>query len=159
MCSYDLFEDGTLAFLSIIALGHALDTTKRLYKSHSHISAHAASLTTLATEELASLRHSNGQRVVQQHRAFRGASVAEAPGPIIGFTLLDLSGNPVGHVHLERMATINGFQLRTGGLCNTGVLSSAVGITDVDLKDGYSKGRVCWDDGAVSFASRGKWRC
>jgi molybdenum cofactor sulfurtransferase len=87
--------------------------------------------------------------VVQQHRAFSGSKYLEEPGPIIGFSLLGPSSEFIGHVHLEQLATVNGFQIRTGGLCNTGVLTSAFDLSDQDLMDEYNSGRTCWDDGIL----------
>ncbi|ORY80683.1 pyridoxal phosphate-dependent transferase, partial [Leucosporidium creatinivorum] len=139
---HERLEAGTLPFLDIISLGHALDTHLRLYHSHSLVSAHTSSLSRLASHQLSLLRHANGTPVVQQHRFLS----LEAPGSTIGFSLLDSAGLHVGHVHLERLATINGFQLRTGGLCNTGAWTSAMGLTDEDLLKLHEKGRACWDD-------------
>ncbi|KAJ7139588.1 pyridoxal phosphate-dependent transferase [Mycena epipterygia] len=143
---HERFEDGTLPFLSIVALGHAMDAHRRLYKSHRHVSKHVSALLRFATHELSLIQHANGRPVVRQHRAFGGAPYLEEPGPIIGFSLLGPSSEFIGHVHLEQLATVNGFQIRTGGLCNTGVLASALDISDQDLMDEYTRGRSCWDD-------------
>jgi molybdenum cofactor sulfurtransferase len=142
---HDRLEAGTLPFLDIISLGHALDAHQRLYHSHSLVSKHSSSLSRLASHQLSLLRHANGTPVVLQHRFLS----LEAPGSTIGFSLLDSAGLHVGHVHLERLATINGFQLRTGGLCNTGAWTSAMGFSDEDLVRLHEKGRACWDDGEV----------
>jgi molybdenum cofactor sulfurtransferase len=146
---HERFEDGTLPFLNIIALGHALDTHRRLYRSHRHVSKHVSALLRFATRELSLIHHANGRPVVQQHRAFSGSKYLEEPGPIIGFSLLGPSSEFIGHVHLEQLATVNGFQIRTGGLCNTGVLTSAFDLSDQDLMDEYNSGRTCWDDGIL----------
>ncbi|KAJ7356811.1 molybdenum cofactor sulfurase [Mycena albidolilacea] len=143
---HERFEDGTLPFLNIIALGQALDTHRRLYKSHRHVSRHVSALLRFATRELSLIRHANGRPVVQQHRAFGVSKYLEEPGPTIGFSVLSPSSEFIGHVHLEQLATVNGFQIRAGGLCNTGVLASAFNISDQDLMDEYNRGRSCWDD-------------
>ncbi|KAJ7748528.1 molybdenum cofactor sulfurase [Mycena maculata] len=143
---HERFEDGSLPFLSIIALRHALDTHRRLYKSHRHVSEHVSTLRRFAARELSLLQHANGTPVVKQHHAFGTVKYLQDPGPIIGFSLVDPSSEFIGHVHLEQLATINGFQIRTGGLCNTGVLCGALDISDQDLLDEYSRGRSCWDD-------------
>ncbi|KAJ7226007.1 molybdenum cofactor sulfurase [Mycena pura] len=143
---HERFEDGTLPFLDIISLGQALLTHRRLYKSHRHVSMHVSALLRFATRELASIRHANGRPVVKQHRAFNGFKSLEEPGPIIGFSLLGPSSEYIGHVHLEELATVSGFHIRTGGLCNTGVLASIFNINDEDLMNEYARGRSCWDD-------------
>lgn len=146
---HERFEDGTLPFLNIIALGHALDTHRRLYKSQSHVSKHVTALRRFATHELSLLKHANGRPVFLQHHAFGASKFLEGPGPIIGFSLLGPSTDPefIGHVHLDQLATINGFHIRTGGLCNTGVLASSLNLSDQDLVAEYARGRACWDDG------------
>ncbi|KAJ7151530.1 molybdenum cofactor sulfurase [Mycena filopes] len=151
---HERFEDGTLPFLNIIALLHALDTHRRLYKSHRRVATHVTALRRFATREVALIRHGNGRPVVRQHRAFDGAHYLEEPGPIIGFSLLDPSSEYIGHVHLETLATVNGFQIRTGGLCNTGVLASVFDITDQNLMDEYARGRSCWDDEEFTSATK-----
>ncbi|KAJ6519329.1 molybdenum cofactor sulfurase [Mycena sanguinolenta] len=143
---HERFEDGTLPFLNIIALDHALDTHKRLYKSHRHVSKHVSALLRFATRELSLIQHVNGCPVVQQHRAFDGSEYLEEPGPTIGFSLLDPLSEFIGHIYLEQLATVNGFHIRTGGLCNTGVLASVFDISDQDLLDEFHRGRSCWDD-------------
>ncbi|KAJ7655303.1 molybdenum cofactor sulfurase [Mycena polygramma] len=149
---HERFEDGTLPFLSIVALGHALDTHRGLYKSHRHVSAHVSALLRFATRELSLIHHANGRPVVRQHQSFGASKYLEDPGPIIGFSLLDPSSEYIGHVHLEQLATVNGLQIRTGGLCNTGVLASTFDMSDQDLMDEYDRGRSCWDDEEFSGA-------
>ncbi|KAF7340084.1 Molybdenum cofactor sulfurase [Mycena venus] len=149
---HERFEDGTLPFLNIIALGHALDTHRRLYQSHRHVSKHVSALLRFTTRELSLIHHANGRPVVRLHRAFGNSEYLEEPGPTIGFSLFGPSSEFVGHVHLEQLATINGFQIRTGGLCNTGALASAFDISDQDLMYEYNRGRSCWDDEEFSGA-------
>ncbi|KAJ7102423.1 molybdenum cofactor sulfurase [Mycena belliarum] len=151
---HERFEDGTVPFLGIIALGIAMDSHRRLYKSQRHVSAHVSALLRFVTHELSLIKHHNGRPVVKQHCAFGSAAYVVEPGPIIGFSLLGPSSEFVGHVHLEQLANLNGFQIRTGGLCNTGVLSSALHLSDQDLMDEYARGRSCWDD--KEFAGVGK---
>ncbi|KAK7064665.1 molybdenum cofactor sulfurase [Favolaschia claudopus] len=143
---HERFEDGTLPFLDIIALDQALDVHQHLYQSQQHVSRHVSALTRFATRELSLLRHANGCPVVQQHRAFSGSEYLEEPGPTIGFSLLGPSSEFIGHVHLEQLAAINGFQMRTGGLCNTGILTSTFDISDEEWMSEYNRGRSCWDD-------------
>ena len=80
---------------------------------------------------------------MKQHRTL----CLERPGAIVGFSLLTAKGAYIGHVHFVRLATINGIQLRTGGLCNTGAWTKAIGLDDEDLMALREKGRACWDDG------------
>ncbi|KAJ7071388.1 molybdenum cofactor sulfurase [Mycena amicta] len=153
---HERFEDGTLPFLNIIALNCALETYRKLFKSHNHISRHVSALLQFATREMASIRHANGRPVIRQHRAFGSLGNLEEPGGIIGFSVLDPASEYVGHVTVEQLATVNGFHIRTGGLCNTGVvLASAFNISDEEILDEYDRGRSCWDDEEFGGAEKG----
>jgi molybdenum cofactor sulfurtransferase len=145
------FEHGTLPFLDIIALDHALDAHRRLFGSLDSVSRRLASLTRSAVDAMSDLRHANGRPVCLIHRTGRGRySPAKDDmdyyGPTIAFTLLRSSGDLVGHVELDELAAINNVHIRTGDLCNTGVFSRALGLTDSDIQANYARGRVCWDD-------------
>lgn len=58
----------------------------------------------------------------------------------------------MGHVQFDRLATINGFQIRTGGLCNVGVVARVMGLSDGEILEGYETGRACWDEGELAQA-------
>ncbi|KAM0756508.1 hypothetical protein T439DRAFT_321216 [Meredithblackwellia eburnea MCA 4105] len=150
---HEALEDGTLPFLSIIGLNEALTTYKSLYSSLSAISSHTSALISFAREQLLSLQHGNGAPVVTIHSAFRNLNVTDY-GSAIAFTVSDPSGKPVGHVDLDRLATINSFQLRTGGLCNTGVMRQVGELEDTELLESYHQGRRCWDDEEFFDADR-----
>ncbi|GAA5928013.1 hypothetical protein JCM1841_001820 [Sporobolomyces salmonicolor] len=117
-----------------------------------------------------------GTKALVQHRAFEPLTsepaaeaednlppdlqvIPEPPGPTLGFSLLspppfragdvqarDFRQTHVGHVHLSRLAAVNGISLRTGGLCNTGVWTRAFGVEDEELRALELAGRACWDD-------------
>lgn len=145
-------EHGTLPFLSIIALNHAMDAHNRIYGSHVNVSKHAAAVAAYARRVLDSLIHANGQPLVQRHLSHSSppsnssSDTKESDqGPIISFTLRTPSAKVVGHKHLENLATLAGFQIRTGGLCNTGVLARVAGLSDWELEELFVAGRVCGD--------------
>lgn len=170
-------EHGTLPFLSIIALGHAMDAHNRTYGTHDNVSKHTAAVTAHAHRALDSLIHANGQPLVHRYQSHSFPPSDGSPdmkesvhGPIISFTLYTPSAKAIGHKHLENLATIAGFQIRTGGLCNTGVLARVAGLSDWELEELYVAGRVCGDgrecDLSLFFLSvltyhpihRGIWR-
>lgn len=151
--SHTELEHGTLPFLEIISLKHAMDAHASLYTSQAAVSAHAQAVRAFASAQLLSLRHANGQPVVTQHTSPSCTSLhLERPGPVIGFSLLNAQGDYIGHTQLEKLAVLQGFQIRTGGMCNTGAWTSAVGVTNEDLGRLRDQGRACWDDG-TSFLS------
>lgn len=130
-----------------------MSTHTRLYGSLLNVSKHTLFVAGLARAELSSLQHANGQHLVRQYYTSSGLSFLEDAGPIIAFSLLDPNGRLVGHKHLENLATIAGFQIRTGGLCNTGVLARVSGLDDDELQELYEGGRVCGDDRVFCFIS------
>jgi molybdenum cofactor sulfurtransferase len=124
-----------------------MNTHARLYGSLANVSKHAGFVAGLAREQLSMVHHANGQPLVRQHSILpSGLSFLQDAGPTIGFSLLDPHGALIGHKHLENLATVAGFQIRTGGLCNTGVLARVSGLDDDELKELYEGGRVCGDD-------------
>jgi molybdenum cofactor sulfurtransferase len=142
------FEHGTLPYLDIIALDHAFDAHARIFGSLDSVSRRVTALTKMAVDAMTSLRHANGRPVCIVHEALgtkSGGGRVDDYGPTIAFTLLRQSGELVGHVELSELAAINNVHIRTGGLCNTGVLSAVVGLSDKDIRANYVRGRVCWD--------------
>ncbi|BGP37399.1 hypothetical protein JCM10450v2_001309 [Rhodotorula kratochvilovae] len=93
------------------------------------------------------------------------AIVLESPGPIIGFSLLlppslsahageaaadepaDFRRTQVGHQHLARLALLEGIALRSGGMCNAGAWTRAVGMGEDERRrlEELGAGR-CWDE-------------
>jgi hypothetical protein len=66
-------------------------------------------------------------------------------------TLFELDGSLIGHNHIERLTTIAGIQLRTGGMYDTGVSAHVSGLEDDELRELYQGGRVCGDQGTFLF--------
>lgn len=129
-----------------------MNTHYRLFGSRSNVSEHStAFIASFARDELSSLCHANGQPLVRLHQSFNiplsSSFLLEDPGPIIGLTLFEPNSSPIGHNHVERLTAIAGIQLRTGGMCNTGVLARVSGLEDEELKELCEGGRVCGDRG------------
>ena len=140
--------------MDIIALDHAFTCHFKLFRSFESISLHTQALTRYAEIGLRQLSHFNDQLVCKIHDSFDDSMYIDPiRGPIIGFTVFTSQGNPVGHVEFERLAALHGFALRTGGLCNTGVLATTFDLDDNTLQSEYQRGRVCWDD--EEFVSSG----
>jgi molybdenum cofactor sulfurtransferase len=128
-----------------------MNTHYHLFGSHSNVSKHASFVAGFARRQLSTLFHANGQPLVRLHQSFdipqNSSFLLENPGPVIGLTLFEPNGCPIGHNHVERLTTIAGIQLRTGGMRNTGVLARLSGLEDEELKELYEGGRVCGDRG------------
>ncbi|KAK4046850.1 hypothetical protein OIV83_005746 [Microbotryomycetes sp. JL201] len=140
---HDRFEAGTVPYLDIVALSHALDHHHKTFGSQYRVAKHASRLAECARAQLTALRHWNGVPAVVIHP---GVGFCSERGPTVAMSIKNTSNEPIGHVDIDKLATLNGIHLRTGGLCNTGAWSTAVGINDDDLVELKSRGRSCWDD-------------
>ncbi|KAG6841818.1 hypothetical protein C0991_006702 [Blastosporella zonata] len=162
---HDRFENGTIPYLSIVALGCAIDAHQRLFNpripstsfdpslSLHAVRNHTHHLANLMRNALASLKHWNGSPLVRIYKG-EGSGLWEDDGPTLAFTLYTPSSTPqgsrpIGHIHLLNLATLANIQLRTGGMCNTGVLARVSGLSDLELEELWKEGRVCGD--AVEF--------
>lgn len=110
-------EDGTVAFLDIIALQNGFDALDKL--GMIPIQKHTFSLGKYTADGLQKLRHHDGSPAVELYcdTDFRSADVQ---GPIIAFNLRRADGSWVGFAEVERLASLRGVHLRTGCFCNAG---------------------------------------
>jgi molybdenum cofactor sulfurtransferase len=143
---HERLEDGTLPFHSIIALDAALDTHERLFGSMANISAHTGFLAKEVHDRLSSLAHFNERKVCQIYQS-RGSAYDNfnAQGPIIAFNLCNSRGEWVPKTEVEKLATVQNVQIRTGSVCNPGGTASSLGWTGAELRHHYSAGLRCGD--------------
>ncbi|KAH0560402.1 molybdenum cofactor sulfurase 3 [Cotesia glomerata] len=137
---HDRFEDGTLSFLSIIALQHGLDTLSKLPMDQ--ISSHVFSLARYLHHYLQSLHHSNGNPVVQLY----SDSDYEDPhqqGGIIALNFLKPTGEYVGYMEVLHMASLFKIHLRTGCFCNPGACQRHLKLSTQDIISNYDAGYTC----------------
>ncbi|CAG2059987.1 unnamed protein product, partial [Timema podura] len=95
----DRFEDGTLPFLSILALRHGFDTLKQLCGSIEDIAMHTFSLAQSLFLNLISLHHSNGAPAVVLYTDTDYQNI-DTQGGIVNFNLLRANGEYVGFVEV-----------------------------------------------------------
>ncbi|KAJ5550412.1 hypothetical protein N7461_005110 [Penicillium sp. DV-2018c] len=143
---HELLEDGTLPFHNIIALDAALDTHERLFGSMANISAHTAFLAKETYDRLSSLAHFNDRKVCQIYES-SGSTYgnSDTQGPIIAFNLCNSRGEWVPKTEVEKLATVQNVQIRTGSVCNPGGTASSLGWTGAELRRHYSAGLRCGD--------------
>lgn len=144
---HDALEDGTLPFHNIIALKHAMEVHKRIYQSPSQTSAWAAHLSHHAYAELTRLMHWNGMPVAivrKDTRAQYGQSTTQ--GPIISFNVQCHRGKIIGNSRFETLAVACGIQLRTGGVCNPGGVSTTLELDAWEMKRNFLQGMRCGGD-------------
>lgn len=143
---HERLEDGTLPFHSIIALDAAMNTHERLYGSMSNIASHTGFLAKQLHDRLSSLTHFNEAKVCQIYQSNPSAyGNPQIQGPIIAFNLCNSHGEWVPKTEVEKLATVQNIQMRTGSLCNPGGTASSLGWTGPELRRHYSTGLRCGD--------------
>ncbi|KAL2841264.1 pyridoxal phosphate-dependent transferase [Aspergillus pseudoustus] len=147
---HERLEDGTLPFHSIIALGSAFETHRRLYGSMENVSSHARFLAKQLYQRMTRLRHYNGTRVCELYVSRTSDySDPSTQGPIVAFNLRSSRGMWVGKSEVERLASIKNIQLRSGTLCNPGGTAMSLGWTGADMLRHFSSGMRCGDDNDI----------
>jgi molybdenum cofactor sulfurtransferase len=116
------YEDGTIDYLSIPAVGYGLDHLASIGLERIHDRVHA--LTAWLLESMAALRHANGKPLFHIH----GPSSPEARGGTIAFNLLDPDGHSFDIRRVEELAGEARISLRTGCFCNPGAGEATYGI-------------------------------
>ncbi|KAJ2807061.1 hypothetical protein H4R21_000625, partial [Coemansia helicoidea] len=136
-------EDGTVNYLGILALHHALDAHAKIYGSMEHVARHTQSVASYARTALRSLEHCNGRPMCE---LYGGSDGADGAGPAVAFNVRDQHGAYVGFVEVERLAVVAGISLRSGRFCNPGAAQGWLGLSAPDLERHASMGVTCGDD-------------
>lgn len=139
-------EDGTLPFHNILALHVAMDVHDRLFGSMAKIARHAFFLAQTTYHRMTRLRHGNGTRVCQIYSNSDKFEEPSTQGSVLSFNIYDSHGACVGGSEVEKLAIVQGIQLRTGGLCNPGGNAKYLGLSAEQLQHQYDSGIRC-DDG------------
>nr|ANM86859.1 molybdenum cofactor sulfurase [Stygiella incarcerata] len=137
------YEDGTPAFLHILALPYGLRLMKEL--GIDRIQRHVWSLTSYLAREIADLKHSNGKKVAEIYgkHSLHDSSVQ---GGIVNFNLLTPSGDYVGYYDVQVKSAEVGFNLRTGVVCNPGACFDYLKISNSEVAEYYATKETCSDD-------------
>jgi len=122
------FEDGTVDYLSIPAVKFGLDLLDSVTMSVIH--ERVRCLTAWLLDQLQSLRHANGRRVVRLY----GPITAEGRGGTVAFNLSHADGTLLDHRSVEVRASQHHIALRTGCFCNPGAGEVALGLSEDELK-------------------------
>ena len=88
-------EDGTVAFLDIVALKHGFNALDKLGHGMEQVSLHTFSLAKNTHQRLSELKHYNGRPlcILYHDNPFNDSTLQ---GPIINFNLLTPSGTIIG---------------------------------------------------------------
>ena len=127
------FEDGTVAFLDIMAISHGFDALDRV-GGPAVVSRHVAALAHYAYERMSDIRHSNGAPAVLVFGKHAAADWHTVQGGVLNFEVLDDRGSPRSYKEFEEAAVAAGLHLRTGSLCNPGACYACTGVEDAEVQ-------------------------
>jgi selenocysteine lyase/cysteine desulfurase len=128
------FEDGTLDYLNIPAVGIGLRHLQRV--GVDMIQTRVGCLASWLLEKLLELRHSNGRHMVRIY----GPATMAMRGGTIALNLYDPDGHLLDYRRVEELATTKRMSLRTGCFCNPGAGETAEGLTEADMVAGLDAG-------------------
>ncbi|KAK4887310.1 hypothetical protein RN001_003581 [Aquatica leii] len=141
---HEYFEDGTLSFLSVLAVKHGFDTLRRFSLSMHAISKHTFNLARYVYNNLKTLQHQNGLPVVILYHDNDFERIHDQGG-IVNFNLLRPNGEYVGYAEVLHIANLFNIHLRTGCFCNPGACQRHLNLTTEDVKHHFQSGHVCGD--------------
>lgn len=146
---HEALEDGTLPIHSILALDHAMNTHLRLFGTMHDVAAHTSYLTKNLRHRLRALRHGNGRPLCVVYSNKSGYDCKIGSGAVIAFNIQDEKGAWVSLSEFQKLASLKGFHLRTGGICNPGGVSAALDLEPWEIKKNYSQGFRCGNDNDI----------
>lgn len=133
------FEDGTLNFIGVPAVGLGLDLLDRLGMEciHQRVSA----LTHWLVDQLADLRHSSGRPLV---RIYGPVGPEGARGGTVAVNFHDADDHQV----IERRAAERRISIRGGCFCNPGAGEVALGLTSGEMSACFARStaRLAYDE-------------
>ncbi|GLH12513.1 Molybdenum cofactor sulfurase 1 [Gryllus bimaculatus] len=140
------FEDGTVSFLSIVALRHGFDTLQSLTGGMVNVALHTLFLSRYVHHSLLLMHHGNGNPAVVLYCDTDYEDFL-TQGNIVNFNLLRSNGEYIGFAEVLHMANLYGIHLRTGCFCNPGACQRHLNLTVNDLKGHYEVvGHICGDE-------------
>jgi selenocysteine lyase/cysteine desulfurase len=135
------FEDGTVDYLGIPAIGIGLDHISSVGIETIHT--RVMCLTGWLLQALAALRHSNGAPMVRLY----GPAGTDRRGATIAMNFFDPSGVLIDSVRVERRANVAGISLRSGCHCNPGVREVALGFSTAEMAAAFKdKDRLRYEE-------------
>ncbi|KAJ0178824.1 hypothetical protein K1T71_005599 [Dendrolimus kikuchii] len=148
---HERYEDGTLPFLSIIALKHCFEMMHRLVPKVVNgdimetLSYHTFYLAKDLYHNLLELKHNNGKKAVVLYMDSDFSDIKKQGG-VVTFNLLREDGSYIGYAEFQHMADLFNISVRTGCFCNSGSCQRHLMVTNKELKDMYKAGHKCGDE-------------
>ncbi|CAH0407300.1 unnamed protein product [Chilo suppressalis] len=148
---HERFEDGTLPFLSIIALKHCFDVLHQLIPKMVNndvmdtISYHTYNLAKDLYLQLDKLYHKNGNKAVVFYTDSEFNDISKQ-GAIVTFNLIRENGSYIGYSEFQHISDLFRISVRTGCFCNSGSCQRHLNTTNKEMKDMYKAGHKCGDE-------------
>ncbi|WVZ03488.1 hypothetical protein V8G54_024294 [Vigna mungo] len=130
----EMFEDGTVSFLSIVSIRHGFKILSSLT---------ASAISRLGIVDIIECGKEGEKEGAKVHDDWK---LQHEMGPIISFNLKRPDGSWYGYREVEKLASLSNIQLRTGCFCNPGACAKYLGLSHLDLISNTEAGHVCWDD-------------
>jgi selenocysteine lyase/cysteine desulfurase len=121
------FEDGTLNYLSIPAVGIGLRHLERA--GLDLVATRVRCLTAWLLQELLTLQHANGRSLIRIY----GPITTTMRGGVVTMNFYDPDGHLLDYRRIEELAGARRISLRTGCFCNPGTGEMAEHITEDDI--------------------------
>ncbi|KAL1140184.1 hypothetical protein AAG570_000116, partial [Ranatra chinensis] len=142
---HERLEDGTINFLSVIALQHGFNVFEKLVGTMDKVSMHTFGLARYTFKKLSRLHHFNGNPAVILYVDTQYDD-PNTQGNVVNFNLLRPNGDYIGYAEVLHLANLRNIQLRTGCFCNPGACRRHLSLSVEDLKSHFRAGHVCGDD-------------
>ncbi len=126
------FEDGTVDYLSIPAVGQGLEYLEKI--GFDRMKKRINSLLNYLIEELQTLEHSNGKKLLRIY-----GSTSENHGGTIALNFFDRNGEMHDFLTIEKKASDWNISLRTGCFCNPGIDETNHKLSASDLKSYFEQ--------------------
>lgn len=127
------FEDGTIDYLNIPAIEIGLKHIESI--GYDVIHERVRALTGWLLDNLTSMKHSNGMRLVHVY----GPTTVDGRGGAVTVNFYDSNNEPMDHRFIEQQANEVNISLRTGCFCNPGAGEVALEISRVELDVCFTK--------------------
>ena len=137
------FEDGTVPYLSIIALHEGFKKYNEL--GVDRINKHAWTVTRELYTRLMRIRHNSTGRPVVKVYGNHMRNDPKQQGAIVTINILNSTGGYVGYNHVMKYAAKENINVRVGCFCNPGACISAAGLHDDQVEQYYGKKTSCHD--------------
>ncbi|XP_072939352.1 molybdenum cofactor sulfurase [Epargyreus clarus] len=148
---HERFEDGTIPFLSVLALKHCFDTLNDMIPRVINndvmdtISHHTYYLAKDLYHQLNDLRHPNGNKAAVFYLDSNFNDIRKQGG-IVTFNLLREDNSYIGYAEFQHMAELFNIFIRTGCFCNSGSCQRHLNVSNKEMKDMFKAGHKCGDE-------------